>query len=77
VLVDAAFEVLEKGPWRRVNTWPDWELVKSLSDKRGVRGADLWHLAVAKTLMKGFPELTLLTYDNHLKKAAKAECLLI
>ena len=73
VLVSAAFEVLEQGPWRRINTWPDWELVRDLSSKHRIKGADLWHLAVTKTLQQGFPELILVTYDKHLKKAAKAE----
>ncbi len=72
-LVNAAFEVLDQGPWRRIYTWPEWEIVRTLSAKWPLRGADLWHLAAATTLRKEFPELTFLTFDQRLKKAAKGE----
>jgi len=41
VLVAAAREALEGGPWRRLNAVPDWKLVRSLSSKWPLRGADL------------------------------------
>ena len=75
-LVNAAFEVLDQGPWRRIYTWPEWEIVRGLSTRWSLRGADLWHLAMAKTLRKELPELTFLTFDQRLKKAAGAESLL-
>jgi len=75
-LVNAAFEVLDQGPWRRVYTWPEWETVRVLSAKWPLRGADLWHLAAAATLRKEFPELKFLTFDQQLKKAAAGEALL-
>ena len=74
-LVNAAFEVLNQGPWRRIYTWPEWEIVRALSTKWPLRGADLWHLATAITLRKEFPELTFLTFDNRLKNAAAGETL--
>ena len=73
VLVNAAFEALEHGPWRRLNLGPDWEDIKILSLRRSLRGADLWHLATAKTLHKQIPELILLTFDKRLKVAAEGE----
>jgi predicted nucleic acid-binding protein len=74
-LVNAAFEVLDQGPWRRIYTWPEWEIVRALSAKWPLRGADLWHLATAITLRKEFPELTFLTFDKRLKNAANGEAL--
>jgi predicted nucleic acid-binding protein len=74
-LVNAAFEVLNQGPWRRIHTVPEWELVRALSARCTLRGADLWHLATATTLRKELPELTFLTFDQRLKKAARGEAL--
>ena len=71
--VHAAFEVLDNGPWRRIYIRPDWKTVRSLSARWPLRGADLWHLATAKSIYSEFPELTLLTFDKRLKKAAKGE----
>lgn len=73
VLVEAAFEALERGPWRHLNIWPEWEGIKKLSLKWYLRGADLWHLAVAKMILKQIPELVLLTFDKRLKIAAEKE----
>lgn len=76
VLVDAAFEALEGGPWRRLHVCPEWEEVKALSRKWPLRGADLWHLAMGKTIQKQIPELILLTFDKRLQIAAKKEHLI-
>ncbi len=74
-LVNAAFEALDQGPWRRIYTWPEWESVRALSAKWPLRGADLWHLAAATTLRKEFHDLMFLTFDQRLKKAAAGEAL--
>jgi predicted nucleic acid-binding protein len=76
VLVDAAFEALEGGPWRRLYVCPEWQEVKALSRKRPLRGADLWHLAMGKTIQKQIPELILLTFDKRLETAAEKEHLI-
>jgi predicted nucleic acid-binding protein len=73
LLVDAAIEVLENGPWRRLFIIPQWNIIKDLSNKWPLRGADLWHLSAAKGLQDHFPELQLLTYDIRLKVAAQGE----
>lgn len=73
VLVAAAREALEEGPWRRLNAVPDWKLVRSLSSKWPLHGADLWHLAVAKSLQAELPELTFMSFDARLAAAAHAE----
>ena len=75
ILVKAAFEVLDHGPWRRIYTWPEWDIVSALSSKWPLRGADLWHLATATTLRKELPELIFLTFDQRLKNAAEGEAL--
>jgi hypothetical protein len=38
-----------------------------------LRGADLWHLALAKTLQADLPELGLVTFDEALAEAAVGE----
>jgi predicted nucleic acid-binding protein len=73
ILVKAAFEVLETGPWRRTHLSPAWEDLRDLCKKWPLRGADLWHLAAAKRIQKELPELSLLTFDKRLKNAANGE----
>ena len=73
ILVKAAFEVLETGPWRRLHLSPAWEDLRELSGKWPLRGADLWHLATAKRARTELPELALLTFDDRLKIAAEGE----
>ncbi len=73
VLVAAAREALEEGPWRRLNAVPDWKQVHNLSSKWPLRGADLWHLALAKSLQADLPELTFMSFDARLKAAAHGE----
>jgi predicted nucleic acid-binding protein len=73
VLVDAAREVLESGPWRRLNVSPEWNLVQTLARSWPLGGADLWHLAAAADLRADLPELVLLTFDARLAAAAHGE----
>ncbi len=70
------FEVLDGGPWRRIYTYPDLEIVKALSTKWSLRGADLWHLASAKSMREQFPELPLLSFDTRLNQAAAGDSLI-
>ncbi len=70
VLAEAAFEALESGPWRHLNIGPEWSEIKSLSRQLTLRGADLWHVALARTVQTQLPELVLLTFDQKLKSAA-------
>ena len=73
ILIKAAFEVLETGPWRRIHLSPIWEDLHDLCTKGPLRGADLWHLAAAKRIQQELPELFLFTFDNRLKRAADGE----
>ena len=73
LLITACFDVLDRGPWRRILIDPDWESIKKLSEQWPLRGADLWHLTAAKKLREDFPELMLLTYDKKLESAIQGE----
>ncbi|MFP3912450.1 MAG: type II toxin-antitoxin system VapC family toxin [Desulfobacteraceae bacterium] len=69
----AVFNALYQGPWRRMSGVPTWETTRDLCGKWSLRGADLWHLAAAKTLQNDLPELMLLTFDAKLERAAREE----
>jgi hypothetical protein len=75
-LVDAARTTLEAGPWRRINAGPNWKSIESLARRWPLRGADLWHLATAKELHAGIPELAFLSFDRRLNAAAHGEGLI-
>ena len=57
ILIKAALEAMDEGPWHRLNARPEWGTMLMLSEKWPLRGADLWHLSVAKTVQKDLPEL--------------------
>jgi len=44
-----------------------------VSIKYSLRGADLWHIAAAKTLQRELPEVKVLTFDKRIAVAAKKE----
>jgi len=73
VLIEAALEILESGPWRRLNVEPTWNLMAVLSKRWSLRGADLWHLAAAKSISEHLPEMKVLTFDTRLTVAAQGE----
>lgn len=72
-LVHATDEVLLRGPWRRVYAIPSWGLIRTLSRTWPLRGADLWHLALAKTLKAEIPEMAFISFDENLAEAAMGE----
>lgn len=73
ILVAAARDALDRGPWRRLNLSPDWRVVSAMATKWALRGADLWHLGAAKTLLADLPDVKVLTFDAQLAAAARAE----
>jgi predicted nucleic acid-binding protein len=73
ILIDAARDALESGPWRRINAAPNWKSLHLLARAWPLRGADLWHLATAKDLKADIPELKLLSFDQRLNAAALGE----
>lgn len=75
IMIDSLFDLLETGPWSRLNIVPDSLALKDLSRKWPLRGPGLWHLATAKTLQREFPELMVLTFDRELAHASKGESL--
>ena len=75
MMIDSLFELLETGPWSRLNVVPESLALKDLSRKWPLRGSGLWHLATAKTLQREFPELMVLTFDRELARALKGESL--
>ena len=77
VLADAALDTLSAGPLRQLNIQPDRKIIVSLSGKWPLRGADLWHLAAAKTLAGQIPEMILLTLDDRMRDAARQEGLTV
>ncbi|SPD72779.1 conserved hypothetical protein [uncultured Desulfobacterium sp.] len=76
ILIKTAFKMLEEGPWSFTRAWPEWETVRTLSNKWSLCGAGLWHLATAINLKEQLPELFLLTFDLRLQDAADGEGLL-
>ena len=73
VLIRAALETIATGPWRFINLSPRPEEIVKLSARWPLRGADLWHLALAVSLKLHLPELTLFTFDTRLQVAAQGE----
>ena len=73
VLSEAASSAYNTGPWRRVTTGPDPAALRPLAVRWPLRGADLWHLALARRLRAQIPELELLTFDMALRGAARGE----
>lgn len=77
VLADAALDTISAGPLRQLNIQPDRKWIVSLSAKWPLRGADLWHLAAAKTLAAQIPEMILLMLDDRMRDAARQEGLTV
>lgn len=75
LIIESLFEVLESGPWSRLNIVPDSLAMRELASRWPLRGSGLWHLATAITLQREFPELMILTYDRELVRASKGESL--
>lgn len=72
-LAQATVQAFEQGPWRRITAGPDPEHFWPLSCRHRLRGADLWHLALAITLQQDLPEIGMLTFDAALGEAARLE----
>lgn len=64
---------MTEGCWRQLNGLPDRTTVAALAQKWPLRGADLWHLALAVSLQTELPELQLISFDERLSQAATGE----
>jgi predicted nucleic acid-binding protein len=73
LLVEAALKTLKDGPWRPLNIGPMPGSMLELSRRWRLRGADLWHLACARTVREHLPEVKVLTFDTKLKAASQGE----
>jgi len=76
VFVDSALESLAGGPWRLIHRGPERAAIDALAARHTLRGADLWHLAQANSLLGELPTLKILTFDRRLRTAAEVEGLL-
>jgi len=72
-LTETAYANLAAWGWRKTSIQPDSELAGTYARRWPLRGADLWHLACACTLLRQLPELRLLTFDKRLYEAAVGE----
>ncbi len=73
VLAQSAYQAMFEGPWRHLLLCPTREQMDYLRGKYALRGADFWHLALARTLKKDIPELIVLTFDHKLREGAERE----
>jgi predicted nucleic acid-binding protein len=71
--ISLARRALGSGPWRRLGGVPRPETTEELSLRHPLRGADLWHLAMAISVRSELPELRMLTYDTRLGEGAAKE----
>ena len=72
-VIDRLYEIVENGPWQKLNIFPDSSELRRLASRWPLKNSRLWHLATAKTLQQEFPELMLLTLDRELAKASESE----
>ena len=68
-----ALEAISSTPWVAFVGGPVPTTLRTLAQRYPLRGADLWHLALAVDLAEELPELRLLTFDSLLAAAARAE----
>jgi len=73
ILVQSASQELLEGPWRLLNVCPARDQMDSLRGKYALRGADFWHLALARTLREEIPELIFMSFDRKLLDGAEKE----
>jgi predicted nucleic acid-binding protein len=73
VLTQSALQAFNEGPWRFLTLCPGREQMDSLRGKYSLRGADFWHLSLARTLKREIPDLILLSFDGKLTEAAERE----
>jgi len=72
----AARAAIADAPWRQAFVLPAWNHMRDLATRHPLRGADLWHLAAAKTLLADLPDLAFLSFDQRLAAAATSEGLI-
>lgn len=73
MLVDSSLATLDAGPWRWLTISPDFGITREMAKHHVLRGADLWHLTVTKSLLQEFPNLRVVTFDQRLARATVEE----
>lgn len=69
--MDVALESISSAPWLRLKMSPGWDEISEAARRWNLRGAALWHLAMALTLRRrGRSDLKMLTFDDRLRRAA-------
>ncbi len=68
-----ALDEVQRPPWVQMQETPDPFVLEQTAARWPLRGADLWHLALAKTLQQEQPSLRLLSFDRRLTEAAAGE----
>ncbi|HMB52452.1 MAG TPA: PIN domain-containing protein, partial [Thermoanaerobaculia bacterium] len=69
----SALGSLRAQPWSALHLEPDRALAADLAARHPLRGADLWHLTTASTLVRELPDVSLVTFDTSLAEAARNE----
>jgi len=72
---EQAVGALDSARWTVTEAAPERRLVRQISSRHRLFGADLWHLALAMTMSRELPGLELVTFDRELREAATAESL--
>ena len=72
-LGERAIESIARTPWLALADGPAPATLRVLARRYPLRGADLWHLALALDLGESLPGVRLLTFDSVLGAAAGAE----
>ena len=70
--VSRASGALERVGWRHLRTGPSRAHVSTLARRWSLQGADLWHLATARTIADEV-RVSVLTFDRALDEAANGE----
>jgi predicted nucleic acid-binding protein len=73
ILATSALQAFAEGPWLFLTLGPGREQMDSLRGKYSLRGAEFWHLSLARTLKREIPDLIILSFDGKLKEAAEKE----
>lgn len=70
--ISQAASALERIGWRHLRTGPSRAYVSTLARRWPLRGAELWHLATARTIADEI-RVSVLTFDRALEAAARGE----
>ena len=73
ILYESAIESFTNSAIRRINTQPHQDVLQDLSSQYVLKGADLWHLAVVKTIQSELHEVRIFSFDKQLMTGSEKE----